>query len=645
VPKKTRKFKTEVQQLLDLVIHSLYSKKEIFLRELISNASDAIDRLRFESLTDKKLISDGEDWEIRIHPDQEARTLTISDNGIGMNSEELEKNIGTIASSGTRRFLEELPSGGDTNSPDFIGQFGVGFYSAFMVADKVTLVTRRAGEDQPALRWTSAGTGNYTLEEIDEAPRGTAITLHLREEMDEYLDEWRIRQIVTHYSDYIEYPVVMTVTREKKAEKEGDEPTQSEEDQTLNSMKSIWRKSKDEVSEEDYTAFYRHISHDYAEPLRVIHFVAEGATEFRALLYLPAKPPMDLLMPDQQHGLHLYVRNVFINDNFQELLPEYLRFVKGVVDSSDLPLNVSREMLQDHAVIQRIRKSLIAKILNELSDLQKKDMKSYRDFFDNFGKIVKEGLHTDFENQDKLKELCLYHSTKSEPEHPITFRDYVTRMPASQEKIYFITGEDVKTVAESPLLELFRSKDYEVLFFLDPIDEFVAPRLGSYDGKEIVPIDRGTLDVNKEEDNEEITEQHKAATEEYKTLLTFIGDALKDDIKEVRLSKRLTDSSCCLVGDDQSIGRGLERVMRAMNQPIPPSPRILEVNAEHPVVQKMKKLLDEDPASTVVKDWASLLYGQALLAEGAPPKDPVRFARLVGELMQSSGPPDTQDTE
>lgn len=634
--RRTRKFKTEVQQLLDLVIHSLYSKKEIFLRELISNASDAIDRLRFESLTDQKLIPDGENWEIRLHADKEAGTLTITDNGIGMSMDELEQNIGTIASSGTRRFLEALPAAKGADSPEFIGQFGVGFYSAFMVAEKVTLVTRRAGSDQPALRWTSSGAGSYSVDEVAAADRGTAITLQLREDAGEYLEEWRIREIVTHYSDYIEYPIVMDVAREQQPAQEGAEPTRTVADETLNSMKPIWRKSKDDVSEEEYNTFYRHISHDYAEPFHIIHFVAEGATEFRALLYLPSKAPFDLFMPDRRRGLHLYVKNVFINDNFEDLLPEYLRFVSGVVDSSDLPLNISREMLQDHAVVQRIRKSLVTKILNELADLQKKDIKAYREFFSDFGRILKEGLHADFANHDKLKDLVLYHSTRTEPDQPILLRDYVARMPESQKNIYFIAGEDAGTVAASPLLEVFRGKDYEVLFFLDPIDEWVAPRLGAYDGRQIVAVDSGTPDLDEGEDTGKTAAKREAESKAYETLIGFLGKELEQEVKEVRLSERLTDSCCCLVGDGQSVSRGLERVMRAMNQPVPPSQRILEVNAAHPVLQKMKKLLDDDPDSDTLKDWAELLYGQALLAEGTPPKDPVHFARLVSKLMQSS---------
>jgi len=637
--KRTRKFKTEVQQLLDLVVHSLYSKKEIFLRELISNASDAIDRLRFEALTNDALLQEGEDGRIRIDADKDARTLTVRDNGIGMNAHELEQNIGTIASSGTRRFLEELRSHKEEEGPEFIGQFGVGFYSAFMVAEKVTLVTRRAGDGQPALRWTSSGAGNYTVEEIAEAPRGTAITLHLREDAAEYLEEPRIREIVRHYSDYIEYPIVMPVVRTKPADEEGAEPATSTEDETLNSMKPIWRKPKAEISDEDYTAFYRHISHDYDKPLHVIHYVAEGATEFRSLLYIPSRASLDPLLPEQRHGLHLYVRNVFINDDFRDLLPDYLRFVRGVVDSSDLPLNVSREMLQDQSVLRRIRKSLVAKILSELASLQEKQAEDYSAFFENFGRILKEGLHTDTANHDKLKDLLRYPTNKTDPGRTLSLREYVARMPQDQKAIYFIAGEHAATLAASPVLEVFRSRDFEVLFFLDPIDEWIAPRLGEYDGKKILPVDRGTLDLDAGEDEDtkkKKEEKRDAASREYEALISFLGETLREHVNEVRLSERLTDSCCCLVDDEHALGRGVERVMRAMHQPVPPSQRILEINPEHAVVRKMNELLQAEPESPQLRKWARLLHGQALLAEGAAPADPAGFANLVAELMESS---------
>ncbi|MBL7116129.1 MAG: molecular chaperone HtpG, partial [Kiritimatiellae bacterium] len=495
--KKTRKFKTEVQQLLDLVIHSLYSKKEIFLRELISNASDAIDRLRFEGLTDKSLLEGDENWKIKIAVDADARTLTISDNGIGMTSEELDRNLGTIANSGTRNFLEALKEGKTAADLEMIGQFGVGFYASFMVADSVTVVTRHAGSGAQAMRWMSKGDGSYSVQEVEREQRGTDVTLHLREDMADLLSEWRIREVVKQYSDYIAYPVTMDVEREEKGE-EGEEPTKTITEETLNSMKAIWKKAKADVTEEEYKEFYHHVSHDFGEPLRVVHYAAEGATEFKALMFIPEKAPFDMYFREHQKGIQLYVRNVFITDECKELLPDYLRFVCGVVDSSDLPLNVSREMLQDAAVIRRISKSLVSKLLSELKDMQEKDAEAYRTFYAQFGRVFKEGVHQDFENHDKLKELVLFRSTKSE-EVPLSLHDYVERMPSSQKEIYFITADSQAAAASSPHLEAFKARDYEVLFMVDPIDEWVVQRLTEYDGKKLKAVDRGDVELDDDE--------------------------------------------------------------------------------------------------------------------------------------------------
>ena len=631
--KKTRKFKTEVQQLLDLVIHSLYSKKEIFLRELISNASDAIDRCRFEGLTDAAVLEGGEDWEIRIEADKETGILTLSDNGIGMSVEEVEKNIGTIASSGTKAFIEKLNASKEGgNAPELIGQFGVGFYSAFMVADRVEVETRRAGSDTAVL-WVSEGAGNYTLEESDRAVRGTKITLHLREDMSEYTEEWKLRGIVKQYSDYIAYPVVMDVERTQKAEEEGEDDVTEIVTETLNSMTSIWKRNQSEIKDEEYNEFYHAISHDYADPAKVIHFSAEGATEFKALLYLPSQAPMDLFYRDGKHGLHLYVRNVFIGDDFKDLLPEYLRFVKGVVDSSDLPLNVSREMLQDDAVIRRIRKSLVNKVLGAFSELKEKDNDKYLEFYTAFGTVIKEGLHSDYENKERLQDLVLFPSTNDEDGALIGLREYVERMPESQKEIYYLSGDSIDAVRQSPHLETLRKRGYEVLFFVDPVDEWVAQSLSEYDKKALKAIDRGKIDLDDDDSNKEEAEAaRKEADETFKPLIGAVGDILKDDVKEVRLSNRLTDSACCLVADDNAMNANMERMMRAMNQPVPDSKRILEINAEHPLIVKMMDMVGEDSGS-VFSDYVELVYGQALLLEGSSLKNPVRFASLVSELM------------
>jgi molecular chaperone HtpG len=631
--RKSRKFKTEVQQLLDLVVHSLYSKKEIFLRELISNSSDAIDRLQFEALTDKKLLGDEEDWKIKITPDKEAGTLTISDNGIGMTIKEVETNIGTIANSGTRRFLEELQKNKKTANAEFIGQFGVGFYASFMVADKVTVVTRRAGSDGPAVLWTSAGTGTYTLEETERSERGTDVTLHLREGMEAFLEEHELRRVVREYSDFISHPVVMDITRTQKGEGEGDEDVTTVEEETLNSMKAIWKKAPADVSEEEYTEFYKHVSHDYTDPVKVIHYRAEGATEFQALLYVPAAAPMDLFWPDAKRGLQLYVKNVFINDDCEDLLPPYLRFVKGVVDSSDLPLNVSREMLQDDVVVRRIRKSLVGRILKELTSLRNDTPDEYQSFYAQFGSVIKEGVHSDFENGDKLKELLLFASSKSEEGKPVSLEDYVGRMPEDQKEIYYLTAESLAHASHSPHLEALTCKDYEVLFFVEPIDEWVSQRLTEYDGKKLKAIDRGDLDIHSDEEKEAKEAALKGDAETYKELTESIQKHLEEDVKEVKLSTRLTDSACCLVADDMGMNANMERIMKAMGQDVPPVKRVLELNPKHPLIEKLHACLEKGNDGDLLANYADLLYSQALLAEGSPIKNPTHFAQLISKLM------------
>ncbi len=621
-------FKTEVRQLLDLVIHSLYSKKEIFLRELISNASDAIDRARFEALTHPSLQRGEEEWKISVVADKKARTLTISDNGIGMSVHELEQNIGTIASSGTRRFLESLkadPKG--AANPEMIGRFGVGFYSAYMVASEVSVVTRRGAQEEPALKWTSTGDDAYTLEESGRADFGTDVILTMREGMDEYLEPWRLKSIIKHYSDYISFPVVLTVI-----DAEGKEEPK---DEMANSRKAIWKKSPAEISEEEYKAFYRHISHASDDPAKTIHYSAEGVTEFRALLFVPGSVPYDLFMRDALKGIHLYVRNVFITDDCKELLPAWLRFLRGVVDSSDLPLNVSREMLQDDAIIRRIRKSLTSKVLSTLAELKQKQDKEYRALYTNFGRVLKEGVHMDFENKQKIAELLLFDTTRTETGLPIDLASYIERMPSEQKDIYYIAGDSLANLKSSPLLEAFERRSYEVVLMADPIDEWVTMGLTEFNGRKLVAIDRGDIDLGTEEEKKVAQEKKKEQEGKIKDLLVALQKQLDAEVKEVRLSSRLTDSACCLVTDEAGMSAHMERILKAMDQEVPPSKRILEVNADHPLLARLDAVFKSNADDPRIGDCAELLLGQALIAEGSPVKNPTRFTKLVSHLMVS----------
>lgn len=638
-----KKFKTEVQQLLDIVIHSLYTKKEIFLRELISNASDAIDRARFESLKDKSVLENDPDFKIKLIPDKDAKLLIIRDNGVGMTREEVEKNIGTIASSGTRAFIDELKKGKESDAVELIGQFGVGFYSAFMIADKVTVLTRRAGDPKQATKWESTGDGTYKVSDAEKETRGTDVILHLREDEDEYLEEWRLKKIVKQYSDFVAYPVVMDVTRsEQPTDDEGNpiedaDAIEKTEEETLNSMKALWKRSKSEIEDDEYEEFYRHVSHDFNKPLETIHFKAEGVTEFTALLFIPEKAPWNLMMREEHKGLHLYVKNVFITDDCKELLPEYLRFVAGVVDSSDLPLNVSRETMQDHALIKRIQKSLVSKVLSALGDLKEKRYDEYVAFYKEMGKVVKEGIHFDVGNKEKLQDLLLFQSSKTESGEFVTLRDYVDRMPTAQKDIYYITGDNRELVENSPYLEAFKARDYEVLFLTDPIDEWVTQSLTDYDEKKLTAINRGDIELDEEAEKEEKKEEREKLQGELKDLLTFIQGKLDDKVKEVRLSNRLTDSACCLVADEHGMNAHMERMFKAMNQEFAPEKRILEVNPKHPVIEKIKTLHEQDENSSTLEEYIEILHDQALLNEGSPIKNPLRFTKLVSKLMVQAG--------
>ena len=640
--KTVKKFETEVQQLLDLVIHSLYSNKEIFLRELISNASDAIDKVRFESHSNMELLEGNADWKIKITADKDAGTLTISDNGIGMSLDEVADNIGTIAKSGTRNFVASLKEQNLADNPELIGQFGVGFYASFMVADKVVLTTRKAGEKQFGCRWESTGDGSYTIEEAEKETRGTEIVLHLKDEMKEYMDEWRIRSIVKKYSDYVQYPVVMDITRSepvKDAEGkviEGGGNIDKTTEETLNSMKAIWTRPKSEITEDEYQEFYKHISHDYDKPLSTIHYSAEGVSEFKAIVYIPSHKPFDLFMRDHKKGVHLYVKRVYITDNCEALLPDYLRFIKGVVDSSDLPLNVSREILQEDVQIKRIQKSLVGKILSTLAEMKEKNPEDYLKFYTEFGPVLKEGIHFDHANKEKIQDLLLYESSKTETGKFVSFKEYLERMPEGQKEIYYITGMSRASVENSPFMEVFRKKDYEVLYMTDPVDEWVVQTVTEYNEKHLKAIDRGDLELDSEEEKAAQEAKREEAKKEYGGVISYIQETLKEQVKEVRLSSRLTESASCLVADEMGINANMEKILKSMNQEVPEAKRILELNPDHPIMQVMTAMYEKNKEDAKLADYCELLFDQALLTEGTPIKDPLRFTKLVSELMVAS---------
>lgn len=624
---EVKKFKTEVQQLLNLVVHSLYSNKDIFLRELIANAADAIDKARFESLTNSDIAKD---WEIRIDTNKDKNLLIISDNGTGMTKDEVIKNIGTIAKSGTKAFLAALEKNKEENSPELIGQFGVGFYSAFMVADKVSLETKKAGSDEPAVRWESEGQSSYSLEENDRKEQGTTITVHLNGDAKSYLEEWKIREIVKKYSDFIEHPVKMKITRKK------DDESEEIVDQILNSQQAIWLRDPKDVTEEDHKNFFSHLDHFGGEPLMNIHYSAEGTTEFKALLYLPSKAPFDLFMPEQKkHGLHLYIKRVFITDECKELLPDYLRFVKGVVDSSDLPLNISREILQDNPGILKINKNIVRKILGELKNLNENDHEKFIAFYKEFGKTLKEGVHTDFQNKEKLQELLLFETMKSEPGTLVSLEEYSKTMPENQKEIYYVTGDSRTVLENSPHLELLREKGFDVFFMTDPIDEWVVQSLTQYNEKTLKAVGKGEIELD-EESKKEIAEKTEKATKEHKSLIECIKKSLEDKIKDVRFSQRLTESACCLVSDVYDPSPNMERIFKAMNQNMPQTKRILELNPDHPMINGLQALYDKSSKDPKLTEYAEILFDQALLAEGSPIPDPLAFSKRVSELMVSS---------
>ena len=640
---KKHQFKTEVQSLLDLVIHSLYSNQEIFLRELISNASDAIDRARFESQKDQSILEDDPEWKIKLIPDTAAGTLTIQDNGIGMSAEEVEANIGTVANSGTKKFLQQLKDSKEPLSPELIGQFGVGFYSAFMVADEVTVLTRRAGAKDSATRWSSKGDGYYTIEPATREHRGTDIILHLLPDAKEYLEEWRLRKIVSKYSDFVEHPICMDIRREEEERDadgkkiEGAEPKVTITEETLYSRKAIWLRDKNEIKPEEYKEFYHHVSHDFQEPFETMHWSVEGQSEFRALVYIPAKPVMDMFIPDQKDkGLQLYVHRVFITDNCEELCPKYLRFLRGVVDSADLPLNVSREMLQEDRNLKIIRKNITKKTLDTLADIKDKQPERYSEFWDSFGDVFKFGLREDFENSAKIRDLLMYESSGTEKGKRTSLADYVKRMPDSQKSIYYLTAESRASAENNPQLEAFKSRGYEVLFMTDPIDEWVVGDLGEYEGKKLQAINKGDIDLDTEEEKKANEEKRKQAETDNKDLVAKIKEILGDRVKEVRLSHRLTESACCLADDEWGIGANMEKLLKAMKQDVPPARRILELNPEHPLITALRQLLEKDAANPKIEEYTKLLYNQALLLAQLPIEDPLVFTRNLSNIMAQS---------
>jgi molecular chaperone HtpG len=622
-----RPFQAEVRQLLDLVVHSLYSKKEIFLRELISNASDAIDRARYEGLTDKSLVADAPAWEIVLRVDKPGRTLTVEDNGIGMDAETAEACLGTIAQSGTKAFVEGLQGREGANAPEMIGQFGVGFYSAFMVADRVTVDSRPRRGGGKAVRWISSGEGTYTVGAGEREQPGTSVTLHLREGQDEYLDEWRIRELVKHYSDFIAYPIRFLDAAKPPAVAPAP----------VNTMRALWKRPKSEIQEEEYREFYRHLSHDRHDPLRTIHVAAEGAVEFRALLFLPPEPAFDLLLPvpGRRHGLHLYARNVFIGADFEALLPDYLRFVRGVVESGDVPLNVSREMLQDDAVIRKIRSNLVGRVLATLAEMKTSAEADYLRFWRAFGRILKEGLHADRDNAEKLKELLLFPSAATEGDGLVSLRQYRGRMPSRQTDIYYLLADSLETARQSPHLEAARRHGCDVLLFADPIDPWVAEAVEAYDGCKLRAIDEGEVDLGTAEEREAAKKEREEADKAFRPLLDFIAARLRDDVSEVRLSARLTDSACCLVAPAGRLNPAMERMLRALQREVPRERRVLELNAGHPLLARLQAMFAANRDDPRLADYVDLLHGQALLAEGAAPKDARRFTRLVSDLMSA----------
>ena len=624
--KETLGFQAEVKQLLDIMIHSLYSNKEIFLRELVSNASDACDKLRFEALTNKELFENDAELKIRVAYDKAARTVTVADNGIGMSRDEVIANIGTIAKSGTREFFKQL-SGEQAKDANLIGQFGVGFYSSFIIADKVTLVTRRAGQPvSEGVRWESDGGGEFTIEAIDKPARGTEVTLHLRDGEDELLSGTRLRGVIRKYSDHIVLPIVM-----KKETWDADKSQYqvSDEDETITQANALWARPKSEITQEQYDEFYKHVAHDFEAPLAYAHAKVEGNKEYTQLLYIPARAPFDLFDREHRRGIKLYVRRVFIMDDAEQLMPNYLRFVRGVIDSNDLPLNVSREILQESKDIESIRGGSVRRVLGMIEDLAENHKDKFTIFWKEFGRVFKEGIGEDHDNRERIAKLLRFASTHADGEaHDVALADYVARMKPEQNKIYYVTADTFAAARNSPHLEVFRKKGIEVLLLCERVDEWVVGHLHEFDGKPLQSVAKGTLDLGKLEDEAEKKEQEKEAGE-FKELVDKIKQSLGDKVKDVRVTLRLTDSPACLVADQNDMGANLERLLKAAGQKVPESKPILEINTRHPLLQRLNHEADQQRFS----DWSHVLFDQALLSEGGQLEDPAGFVKRLNQLM------------
>ncbi len=635
--KENMEFQTEVNQLLHLMIHSLYSNKEIFMRELISNASDACDKLRFEAISDDSLYEGDSDLRIEVEFDEEANTVTIRDNGIGMTRDEVIENIGTIAKSGTKEFLAKM-TGDAAKDSNLIGQFGVGFYSSFIVADNVVLTTRRAG-DKPdqAVIWESNGQDGFTLEGTTKESRGTEITLHLKEEEKEFANNWRLRSIISTYSDHIPLPVKMIKIEEEVAEDAdaSDKDTDKKETESVieweivNKANALWTEPKSSLKDEDYQDFYKHISHDWQDPLAWSHNHVEGNLEYKSLLYIPSKAPFDLWEPEQKNGIKLYVQRVFIMDDTKNLMPNYMRFVRGVIDSNDLPLNVSREILQSNHVVNSMRKASVKKVLGLLDKMAKNDAEKYQGFWNEFGKVIKEGPGEDFANKEQIAKLLRFSSTHDDKEEQaITLEDYVSRMKDEQEEIYYITADSFTAAKSSPHLEVFRKKGIEVLLLSDRVDEWLTNGLQEFDGKKLNSVAKGELDLGKFDSEEDKKEQEKAE-KEAGSVIKHLKEVLGDKVEDVRVSHRLTSSPSCIVLNEQDMALYMQNLMKQAGHDMPTSKPVLEVNPTHPLIERMEKETDDEQFA----DWADILFDQALLAEGAQLEDPAGFVSKLNKLM------------
>jgi molecular chaperone HtpG len=639
--KETMEFQTEVRQLLDLMIHSLYSNKEIFLRELISNASDALDKQRFDALSQPALNEGNAELKVRIEIDKDANTLTISDSGIGMTRQEVIDNIGTIANSGTRKYLEALKADQASES-NLIGQFGVGFYASFMVADKITLTTRRAGSDtSEGVCWVSTGEGGYELESVEKAERGTSITLHLKDDEGEFLTGYRVRGIISRYSDHISFPVEMRQEvppppppsaegEEEKAEEETPKP-EDQPFEVVNTAKALWMRSRQEITKEEYHEFYKHQSHDYEEPLSYIHNHIEGKTEYTLLLFVPKHAPYDLWSKDRKSGVKLYVRRVFILEDSDQLMPNYLRFIRGVIDTNDLPLNVSREILQHNKAIDSIRSGAVKKVLGLLESMSKNDKDLYATLWKEFGAVLKEGIIEDYGNKEKVAKLLRFSSTHTDNITPdVSLDDYIARMPEEQEKIYFITAKSFAAAKGSPQLEIFRKKNIEVLLLHERVDEWMSSNLHDYDGKSLQSVAKGELDLGKlGEDSDEEKAAAEKASVDYQSLIDSIKNVLGEQVKEVRITQRLQNSPACLVSDESGMGLNMERILQSAGQEVAGSQPILEINPNHLMVKRLKDEQDGERMS----DWAKILFDQAMLSEGGQLDDPAAFVHRLNDML------------